>query len=445
VQFPTGGHSPRASFGADQVQSLSRQSESGREKAGAGLVVRCSDDPWANRLRGSLLDSTDLAYLERALDLAQKGRGCTSPNPIVGALIVRQGETIGEGWHAGAGLDHAEVAALRDALRRAGRPEAEAPGELDKPALQAVCAGATMYVTLEPCCTQGRTPPCTSALTKASVARVVVAAVDPSPAVNGRGLRLLTASGIAVEVVEGPLALSAKRQNNGLRKFVTRGMPFVHYKYAMTLDGRSATDSGDSKWISSAESRALVHKWRAWSDAVVVGAGTVAADDPTLTAREVGCMRQPLRVVVEKHCALSATSNLVRTVSEGPVLVICGEESDKERLAKLRESGVETAVVGLDHTCNLDPEQVCRLLAERGVQSVLLEGGARLAGAWWSAGVIDQVSAFVCPRIVSGQRLTGPLVGPGAADMQQALGLQEVEVCQAGADVLISGYTGGPF
>jgi diaminohydroxyphosphoribosylaminopyrimidine deaminase/5-amino-6-(5-phosphoribosylamino)uracil reductase len=392
-----------------------------------------------------LLESRDSGYLERALELAQNGRGCTSPNPIVGAVIVRQGEIIGEGWHAGAGLDHAEVAALRDALRRTGRPEAEATGELDGPALQAVCAGATMYVTLEPCCTQGRTPPCTSALIKAGVDRVVAAALDPSPAVNGRGIELLRASGIAVEVAEGPVALRAKRQNNGLRKTVTRGMPFVHYKYAMTLDGRSATDSGDSKWISSAESRALVHQWRAWSDAVVVGAGTAAVDDPTLTAREVDCCSQPLRVVVDKECALSVTSNLVRTVSEGPVLAICGQQTDKDRLAKLEESGVETALVGFDRSGGLEPVQVCRLLAERGVQSVLLEGGAHLAGAWWSAGVVDQVSAFVCPRIVSGHGLNGPLVGPGVIDMRQASRLEEVEVTQVGADVLISGYTGGPF
>jgi diaminohydroxyphosphoribosylaminopyrimidine deaminase/5-amino-6-(5-phosphoribosylamino)uracil reductase len=391
------------------------------------------------------LDSRDAAYLERALELAQKGRGCTSPNPIVGAVVVRQGEAIGEGWHAGAGLDHAEVAALRDALRRAGRADAEAIGESDGQALQAVCAGATMYVTLEPCCTQGRTPPCTSALIKAGIARVVAAAIDPSQAVNGRGFDLLRANGIAVEVIEGPLALRAKRQNDGLRKTVTLGVPFVHYKYAMTLDGRAATDSGDSKWISSAESRALVHKWRAWSDAVVVGAGTAAVDDPTLTAREVDCGQQPLRVVVDSHCALSATSNLARTVSAGPILVICGEGTDAGRLAKVAEMGVETAFASRDSSGGLDPKEVCSLLAERGIQSVLLEGGARLAGAWWSAGVVDQVSAFVCPRIISGEEINGPLVGPGAVNMQQALDLQEVEVYQVGADVLISGYTGGPF
>ena len=191
-----------------------------------------------------------------------------------------------------------------------------------------------MYVTLEPCCTQGRTPPCTTALIQAGFARVVVAAIDPSPAVNGKGLEVLNGAGIAIEVAEGPVAHRAKRQNNGLRKTVTTGLPFVEYKYAMTLDGRVATDTGDSRWISSDESRALVHQWRAWSDAVVVGAGTAATDDPTLTARQAQCSRQPLRVVVDSACSLPATSNLVRTAAEGPVLVVCGEQVDSGEVGR---------------------------------------------------------------------------------------------------------------
>jgi diaminohydroxyphosphoribosylaminopyrimidine deaminase/5-amino-6-(5-phosphoribosylamino)uracil reductase len=263
--------------------------------------------------------------------------------------------------------------------------------------------------------------------------------------VNGKGLSLLKESGIAVESEQGSLELRAKRQNNGLRKTVTRGLPFVRYKYAMTLDGRTATDSADSKWISCAESRQLVHLWRSWADAVVIGAGTAVVDDPTLTVREVACAKQPLRVVVAASCGLSPDSNLAKTVSEGPVLLICGEDSQDAKLGRLKGLGIETAVVGRDHIGGLDPEQVCRALAARGVQTVLLEGGARLAGAWWSAGVIDQVSAFVCPRVVSGQNAGAPLLGQGAAEMRLARDLQEVEVSQIGSDVLISGYTGGPF
>jgi diaminohydroxyphosphoribosylaminopyrimidine deaminase/5-amino-6-(5-phosphoribosylamino)uracil reductase len=391
------------------------------------------------------LDKSDIGYLERALDLAEKGRGCTSPNPIVGAVIVSKGVVLGEGWHAGIGLDHAEVAAMRDALLRSGQLDPAAVGELDSDRVRSLCSGATIYVTLEPCCTQGRTPPCTTALINAGVSRVVAAAIDPSPAVNGRGMGVLEGAGIAVEVAEGSLNRRARRQNNGLRKTVTRGMPFVEYKYAMTLDGRVATDTGDSRWISSAESRALVHRWRAWSDAVVVGAGTVAADDPTLTARHAQCCRQPLRVVVDKACGLPASSNLVRTVAHGPVLVVCGELASRQRLDEVHAWGVDTAVVGEDGQGHLEPEQVCRALAERDVQTVLLEGGPRLAGAWWTAGVVDRLLAFVCPQVASGEKIGGSLCGKGAVSMRESLELQEVEVQPVGPDVLITGYTGGPF
>ena len=224
------------------------------------------------------MNEEDKRYLERAMDLAENARGRTSPNPMVGAVIVRDHRVVGEGFHVGPGRDHAEVAAIKDA--RTG-------GE--------ALTGTTIYVSLEPCCTYGRTPPCTDALTEAGFARVVVGAIDPSPDVNGKGIEILRAAGMQVEVSEGDLSHRAKRQNSGVRKAMVLGLPFVTYKYALTLDGRVATDSGDSRWISSDESRTLVHQWRSWSDAVVVGAGTMVADDPTLTARLVMGERQPLR------------------------------------------------------------------------------------------------------------------------------------------------------
>jgi diaminohydroxyphosphoribosylaminopyrimidine deaminase/5-amino-6-(5-phosphoribosylamino)uracil reductase len=391
------------------------------------------------------LDQSDIGYLETALDLAERGRGCTSPNPIVGAVIVSQGAVLGQGWHAGVGLEHAEVAAMRDAVVRTCGTDPGLAGELDAELVRPVCAGATMYVTLEPCCTQGRTPPCTTALIQAGLARIVVAAIDPSPAVNGRGMEILGKAGISTEVAEGPVAHRAKRQNNGLRKTVTTGLPFVEYKYAMTLDGRIATDTGDSHWISSPESRTLVHQWRAWSDAVVVGSGTVATDDPTLTARTVQCSRQPLRVVVDSSCSLQALSSLVRTAAESPVLVVCGEQVHRQRLAEVQAWGCQTATVGLADDGKLDPQLVCKALGDRGVQTVLLEGGPRLAGAWWAAGVVDRLAAFVCPRVVSGRDNGSPLFGAGTLTMQQALDLQEVEIQRIGPDVLITGYTGGAF
>ncbi len=363
----------------------------------------------------------------------------------MGAVIVRESCVIGEGWHVTAGQDHAEVAAIHDALMRACRRPKAGTSQLDRHATRALCSGATMYVSLEPCCTQGRTPPCTTALIDAGFKRVVTAALDPSPLVNGKGVESLKAAGVQVEVADGLIAHRARRQNNGLRKIVTTGLPFVDYKYAMTLDGRVATDSGDARWISSPESRMLVHKWRSWADAVVVGGGTVARDDPTLTARDVDCGRQPLRVVVDGSCSLEGHSRLFQTVSEGPVLLFCGDEVDAAKIEAVRTWGVDVVTVPRGGEGRLDPRQVCSELAARGVQTVLLEGGPTLAGAWWSAGLVDKVSAFVCPKLASGEKHAGSLLGLGAELMQKAPNLCEVEVTRSGVDVLVAGYTGGPF
>jgi len=390
------------------------------------------------------LNETDVRYMERAFDLAEMARGRTTPNPLVGAVVVSGERVLGEGYHVGPGRDHAEVAAMKDAMRRAGRTVDEAAGGW-LAAAGGLFHGATMYVTLEPCCTFGRTPPCTDSLIAAGIKRVVVGAIDPSPRVNGEGMRLLRQAGIQVDEADGPLALRAKRQNGGMRKAVTRGLPFVTYKYAMTLDGRVAADSGDSRWISSAESRALVHQWRAWSDAVVVGAGTAAADDPTLTARDVPCHKQPLRVVVDPGLSLRRESNLVRTVAAGPVLAVCAADVPAERRAEVEAWGVETVALALSDGGALDPTEVCRHLHSRDVQWVMLEGGPRLAGAWWAAGVIDRIAAFVCPRVVSGFESRGPFLGPGPFRMEDARTLLEVEELRVGPDILISGYAEEAF
>jgi diaminohydroxyphosphoribosylaminopyrimidine deaminase/5-amino-6-(5-phosphoribosylamino)uracil reductase len=391
-----------------------------------------------------LFGERDADYLERAWHLAERGRGRTSPNPVVGAVIVKDGEVIGEGWHVGPGRDHAEVAAIKNAIiRRNGAGGPAAPGRTK--AAGTVCAGATMYVTLEPCCTQGRTPPCTAALISAGFGRVVAGAIDPTPQVNGRGLELLRAAGMQVDLAEGALAHRMKRQNDGQRKVLATGLPFVTYKYAMTLDGRVASDSGDSQWISGSDSRALVHQWRSWSDAVVVGAGTVSRDDPLLTAREVACARQPLRVVVGGGLTLRKESRMVSTLEHGAVLVFCGPEVGEERVGELESWGVMVERVNRDAAGGLDSVEVCRRLAARDVQTVLLEGGPRLAGAWWAAGVIDKVAVFVCPKVVSGEAQWGPLLGPGASAMDGAMMLGEVEVRQVGVDTLVTGYTGEPF
>jgi diaminohydroxyphosphoribosylaminopyrimidine deaminase / 5-amino-6-(5-phosphoribosylamino)uracil reductase len=273
----------------------------------------------------------------------------------------------------------------------------------------------------------------------------VAGVVDPSPEINGRGLELLRSAGIAVDLAEGDLARRLKRQNDGARKAVMTGLPFVTYKYAMTVDGRTATDSGDSRWISSAESRELVHTWRGWSDAVMVGAGTVRADDPRLTARAAGCTRQPLRVVADAGLCLPREAALVETVEQGPVLAVCGPTVSEGRRHEVESWGVEVAVAGLGPDGHLEPEQVARMLVGRGVQNVLLEGGARLAGSWWEAGLVDKVAAFVCPCVVSGTSNRAPLNGPGVQAVADGMRLREVEVRCVGPDVLVSGYLREPF
>ncbi len=316
--------------------------------------------------RGFLLslDDFDIIYLSRALALAEKGRGCTHPNPLVGAVVVRDGQVVAEGYHAGPGLDHAEVAALK---------------HIDD------AKGATLYVTLEPCCNYGRTPPCTTALIRAGLARVVVGAIDPSPQVNGQGIAQLRAAGVEVDLAEGDIAVRCKRQNNGFRKAVATGLPFVSYKYAMTLDGRVASDSGDSRWVSGEESRALVHRLRCVADAVVVGAGTLRADDPLLTARGVGCRRQPLRVVVDGRLTIPRDAALVRSKAEGPVLIVCSHLVDDARRAEVESWGIETAVVGSDD----DGEPLPAGVEVRGDASVAgaVRAGARIRAGGRSPGV----------------------------------------------------------
>jgi diaminohydroxyphosphoribosylaminopyrimidine deaminase / 5-amino-6-(5-phosphoribosylamino)uracil reductase len=392
------------------------------------------------------LSEQDCRYLERAMDLAERARGCTSPNPLVGAVIVSGDRIIGEGYHEGPWRDHAEIAAIKDALHRSGvGEEAMAEGYFPAEACRELCGGTTMFVTLEPCSTYGRTPPCAPALVAAGFARVVVGALDPTAAVDGRGVGHLREGGIQVDLAEGDLTRRVKRQNDAMRKVVSTGLPFVTYKYAMTLDGRVAADAGDSRWISSDESRALVHLWRSWSDAVLVGAGTAARDDPRLTARGVGCNRQPLRVVVGAGLGLRRDSALVGSLGEGPVLVICGPEVAAERRNEAESWGIETAVVPAGPDGGLDPRAVGLLLAARDVQAVLLEGGPRLAGAWWAAGLIDRVAAFVSPRMVPGVVDRSPLQCAGPHTIAEGTPLREVEVSQVGPDVLVSGYTREAF
>jgi diaminohydroxyphosphoribosylaminopyrimidine deaminase / 5-amino-6-(5-phosphoribosylamino)uracil reductase len=366
------------------------------------------------------LTDQDLLYLERALELATQGRGHTSPNPLVGAVVARDGEILGEGYHAAYGAPHAEVSAI-------------ASCEQDP-------IGATMYVTLEPCCHQGQTPPCTDAIVKAGIKRVVVASDDPTDKASGRGLGILRDEGVEVVVAngDGSAAANARLLNQPFRKHAITGRPHVLFKSAMSLDGKVATATGDSKWISGEESRKLVHRWRAEMDAVCIGIGTALADDPLLTARTDDAARQPRRVVFDSEARLPLDSNLVRTAHEIPLIVVVSRMAARASADALRAAGAEilTAAGGTE----IERAQTgLNKLGELGIQSVLLEGGPRLAGAFLDAGEIDELRIFVAPIAVGGRSARVPFEGEGSESIEAAQRALSLSSERVGEDILLRG------
>jgi len=362
----------------------------------------------------------DRAQLRRAIELARQGRGAVSPNPLVGAVLVRDGEVIGEGHHAELGGPHAERAAIED-CRRHGRDP----------------AGATLYVNLEPCAHHGRQPPCTEAILAAGIARVVIGCDDPSEKASGRGPGILRDEGVVVEFADGAEASAARLLNQPFRKHARTARPQVVLKQAASLDGRTATASGDSRWISGAASRALVHRWRAEVDAVAVGIATVLADDPLLTARDLdpAPLRQPLRVVFDAGARLPLDSKLLASVDEAPLLVVASDSAPAERAAALRDAGAEVLAVGGD-----PGERVSAALAalgRRDVTSLLLEGGATLAGAFLDAGEVDALRLFVAPLVLGGAGDRPLLAGRGGARVDSAPRALSLEAEPSGEDVLL--------
>ena len=360
----------------------------------------------------------DQRHLLRAIDLAGEAHGRTSPNPLVGAVIVKDGETIGEGFHAAAGEPHAERRAL-------------ASCRTDP-------AGATLYVSLEPCAHEGRTPPCTQAITDAGIARVVVASDDPSGKALGRGLGILRDEGIRVEMAGNGAADAARLLNQPFRKHARTGRPLVILKTAMTLDGKVATSTGDSQWISSEASRALGHRWRTDADAVAAGIGTALSDDPSLTAwmldEPEGAGR---RVIFDSEGRLPVASRLVRTAAEAPVTVVCSRAASRRATEALEAAGVEVITVAGEN----ERARVGAALDELGardVQSVLLEGGPHLAGAFFDAGEVDEVRTFIAPMIAGGRQARAPVEGQGVEAIGAAPRAVSSTVERIGEDVLIT-------
>ncbi|TMK24272.1 MAG: bifunctional diaminohydroxyphosphoribosylaminopyrimidine deaminase/5-amino-6-(5-phosphoribosylamino)uracil reductase RibD [Actinobacteria bacterium] len=365
---------------------------------------------------------TDRAHLARAIELAHRGAGSVKPNPIVGAVVAREGDTLGEGWHQEFGGAHAEVNAI------------EACGLED-------LSGATLYVSLEPCCHEGKTPPCTDAILQSGIRRVVVASDDPTEKASGRGLGILRDEGVEVVLADGELAASARLLNQAFRKHARVGRPWVLFKSAMTLDGKVATRTGDSKWISSADSRELAHRWRAAVDAVVVGIGTALADDPQLTARPDGLMAdadtQPRRVVFDSLARLPISSQLVAAAAEAPLTVVVSRAAARAATDALEAAGVHVLVA----TGENEPARVRSALDQLGalgVTSMLLEGGPHLAGAFLDAGEIDEIRLFLAPLLLGGSAARDPLEGEGVERISEALRAISFDSQSVGEDLLVS-------
>jgi diaminohydroxyphosphoribosylaminopyrimidine deaminase / 5-amino-6-(5-phosphoribosylamino)uracil reductase len=351
----------------------------------------------------------DDKYLERALQLARLGRREAHPNPRVGAVVVAAGRVVGEGYHRGPGTSHAEAVALEQAGEQA--------------------RGATLFVTLEPCCRHGHTGPCTEKIVAAGVARVVVGAVDPNPAVDGHGIEALRAAGIETEVVGGDLHTLCELLNEPFARFIRKGLPFLTFKAAVSLDGKVAAAGGDARWISSPESRRAVHRMRAAADAVMVGAGTVRRDDPLLTARDADGP-DPVRVVVSRGGDLPPDALIVRTAAETPTILLT-ETIDDDAARALRERGVEVVQSG-------GLRDGLAALARRGLLEILLEGGPTLAGALLADGLVDRFVVFVAPLVV-GRGAPDLTALPAPDAVADGLALSDVVWTTAGPDAVCRG------
>ncbi len=353
-------------------------------------------------------------WMRRALAEAERGRGGVEPNPMVGAVVVREGKLVGVGHHATFGGPHAEVVALRAAADAA--------------------RGATLYVTLEPCCHHGKTPPCTDAVIAAGIARVVVAMGDPFPKVSGGGVAALMGAGLAVEV--GLEAEAARGLNAPYLKRLATGLPYVIAKWAMTLDGKMATSGGDSVWISSPRSRALVHEVRGRMDAILVGIGTALADNPRLTARIPG-PRRAARIVLDCAGRLPTESQLCATARDVPVWVAVNDRAPADRREALTALGCE--ILALPGEGPLPIEEILRELGQRGITNLLVEGGSCVLGSFFDVGQVDQVDVFIAPIVEGGATSMTPIAGAGVLRMSDALRLEKPEISVIDGDVRVRG------
>ncbi|MCA9563658.1 MAG: bifunctional diaminohydroxyphosphoribosylaminopyrimidine deaminase/5-amino-6-(5-phosphoribosylamino)uracil reductase RibD, partial [Myxococcales bacterium] len=378
---------------------------------------------------GENLPSVDQQYLWQTLRLAEKALGHTRPNPLVGAVVVRDGEVVGTGYHQRAGEAHGEAAAIVEAGER--------------------CEGATLYVNLEPCCHHGRRAPCTDLIISSKIRRVVAGTLDPNPLVNGRGFAALRAAGIEVSLAGPRLRKECIEVNAAFFRYITDKRPLVTAKYAMSLDGKIATKSGDSKWITGPEARAYAHELRATHDAVLVGSGTLAADNPSLNVRLNPGARQPLRVVLvprEGGYRVDTEWNVLTTNGGPTLLVVPHEHLDAANAALAGYSPARAKAVGVAATeaGHIDVGALFATLAGLDIMSVLVEGGGTLLSSLWEASLVDRVTAFVAPVVVGGRDAKTPFDGVGAEQIADAVRLEEPEVRRLGRDLAISAWVQRP-
>lgn len=358
----------------------------------------------------------DEFYMREALRIAAYASGRTTPNPLVGAVIVKDNRIVGQGWHRKAGTEHAEIHALHQA------------GELAK--------GADIYVTLEPCSHYGKTPPCCQAIIKAGIKRVIVAMTDPNPLVAGNGLKELKAAGI--EVVEGVCRDEAEKLNEVFLKWVVHKMPFVVVKTAMTLDGKIATVSGDSKWITNEKSRKFVHQLRDLYDGILVGIGTVLADNPTLTTRLDHLGKNPVRIIVDSKARIPLDSIVITDKSAHTILAVT-ERASQEKIAALLQVGIEV-IVTKEKADQVDLSDLLKILAEKNICSILVEGGSRINYSFFVEHLVDKVHCFIAPKIIGGTDAASPIGGKGTFYMKDAYQLNDITTERFDEDILITGY-----
>lgn len=367
-----------------------------------------------NRKNGDFL-SYDEKYMRLAMQLAGNAIGRTSPNPLVGAVIVKDNRVVGCGWHRKAGTPHAEVHALNQA------------GELAQ--------GSDVYVTLEPCAHYGKTPPCAKALVEAKVKNVYGGLLDVNPKVAGKGFKILEDAGIHVEY--GFLQDELRKQNEVFFKWIEHKKPFVVLKAAMTLDGKIATATGQSKWITNETSRAYGYKLRDIYDGIMVGINTVIEDNPMLTARVDGG-KNPIRIVVDSNLKIDINANVVQDKS-AKTIVATTDKADKDKILKLQAQNVDVIVVDKDENDKVDIEKLLNILGQQNICSILVEGGATLSGSFVAKKLVDKVYFFIAPKIIGGKEAKTPVAGTGILNLQEALALKDIQIEKLEEDILIIG------